>query len=200
MKSPLFCSILSCLNLLANNVGVSPEILLHGIVTPIATTAVGLTRSCWRRNRIRSRHDVRTSLPRMTVESTNLPASVGARLLQYIFFANIRSSNGSSVSTNWLFCSQVAVDPRNYRVFVASTANDTLWVLNVVDEEGSEGGCAVLELQVKFAEPPMNVAGSSEGCGISHECSTSIHSPVCDESFFEVLSESRHTCQYWLSS
>lgn len=54
-----------------------------------------------------------------------------------------------------MFHVQVAVDPRNYRVFVASTANDTLWVLDVNDDAGSEGGCAVLELQVKYSSPSL---------------------------------------------
>lgn len=110
----------------------------------------------------------------MTVESTNLPASVGARLLlEYL------SSPASEVRTVLLspptgFYTQVAVDPRNYRVFVASTSNDTLWVLDVVDEAGSDGGCAVLELQVKFAESLMNMAGSSESHGIHTNAATAI--------------------------
>ena len=40
------------------------------------------------------------------------------------------------------------MDPRNSRVLVTSATNDTLWVLDVIDEAGSSGGCEVLELQV----------------------------------------------------
>lgn len=40
------------------------------------------------------------------------------------------------------------MDPRGSRVLVTSTANETLWVLDVIDEDGSGGGCAVLEPQV----------------------------------------------------
>eukprot|EP00903_Cladosiphon_okamuranus_P021372 g19642.t1 len=47
--------------------------------------------------------------------------------------------------------SSVAVNPANSRVFVASTANDTLWVLNVIRDAGSDG-CSVLELQDKIRE------------------------------------------------
>lgn len=43
---------------------------------------------------------------------------------------------------------QVTVNPSNSRVLVASTANNTLWVLDNVGDDGSGGGCAVLELQV----------------------------------------------------
>lgn len=43
---------------------------------------------------------------------------------------------------------QVTVSPSASRVLVVSTANDTLWVLDVDNEDDSNGGCAVLELQV----------------------------------------------------
>ncbi|CAN0452790.1 unnamed protein product [Ectocarpus fasciculatus] len=54
-------------------------------------------------------------------------------------------------------CTQVTVNPDNSRVFVASTANDTLWVLDVIGDAGSDG-CSVLELQVCL--PSMNACAS----------------------------------------
>ncbi|CAN0205886.1 unnamed protein product, partial [Ectocarpus sp. 12 AP-2014] len=48
--------------------------------------------------------------------------------------------------------SMVTVNPSNSRVLVASTTNNTLWVLDNVNDDSSSGGCAILELQDTIQE------------------------------------------------